>query len=392
MNVRKLLIVMALCAFSGVAAAQNGLRNNSRDFPEAIPTNDRVQMLDQKDELWKLTYLKDVVYATKDGHDLKLQIVMPQPYDDTRKRFPCKDLYADVPQISAMAKRGYVIAIVEYRPSDVATFPAQRDDAVTAIEYMRAHADEYCVDERNIFVWGSSSGAHTALFTGLHIGHDTLPETNGIIAYFPPTDVLHMKDDPTAATKGDAESPEGLLIGRKAVWEAPEAAMAASPLYYIKDADDLPPVFLAHGTKDRVVPFSQSDSLANELEKYWREYEFHALRNADHGSWQFWTPEMLDLVEAFIKEQIEKTEQYNVKSKGSQLHKTGWKALAGSLSTGESTVLQWFLLSHSPAKESQSLRFFSTILPISSCLSLPRPCKGPFVILRKEPRNPDTYR
>ena len=138
---------MALCAFSGVAAAQNGPRNNSRDFPEAIPTNDRVQMLNQTDELWKLTYLKDVVYATKDGHDLKLQIVMPQPYDDTQWRFPCimyvrgsawmkQDLYADVPQISAMAKRGYVIAIVEYRPSE-ATFPAQRDDAVTAIEYMR---------------------------------------------------------------------------------------------------------------------------------------------------------------------------------------------------------------------------------------------------------------
>ena len=306
---------MALCAFSGVAAAQNGPRNNSRDFPEAIPTNDRVQMLDQTDELWKLIYMKDVVYATKDGHDLKLQIVMPQPYDDTQRRFPCimyvrgsawmkQDLYADVPQISAMAKRGYVIAIVEYRPSEVATFPAQRDDAVTAIEYMREHADEYGVDERNIFVWGSSSGAHTALFTGLHIGSDTLPETNGIIAYFPPTDVLHMKDDPTAATKGDAESPEGLLIGRKAVWEAPEVAKAASPLYYIKDADDLPPVFLAHGTKDRVVPFSQSDSLANELEKYGREYEFHALRNADHGSWQFWTPEMLDLVEEFIKQHL----------------------------------------------------------------------------------------
>lgn len=42
---------MALCSMSVAAAAQNGPRNNSRDFPEAIPTNDRVQMLDQKDEL-----------------------------------------------------------------------------------------------------------------------------------------------------------------------------------------------------------------------------------------------------------------------------------------------------------------------------------------------------
>lgn len=55
---------------------------------------------------------------------------------------------------------------------------------------------------------------------------------------------------------------------------------------------------------DRVVPFSQSDALANELEKYGRAYEFYALRRADHGSWQFWTPEMLDRVDAFIRKHL----------------------------------------------------------------------------------------
>lgn len=315
MNGRKLWITMALCSLTAAAGAQNGPRNNSRDFPEAQPTNDRVQMVEQGDEIYKLTYLKDVVYATKDGQELKLQIVLPQPYDDEQKRFPCilyvrgsawmkQQLYTDVPQISALAKRGYVVAIVEYRPSEVATFPAQRNDALSAVEYMREHADEYRVDDRNLFVWGSSSGAHTALFTGLHLGDDPLPAINGIIAYFPPTDLLHLKDDPTAASKGDATSPEGLLIGGKAVWEAPEKAREASPLYYIRDAADLPPVLLAHGTMDRVVPFSQADALANELEKYGREYEFYALRRADHGSWQFWTPEMIDRVDDFIRRHL----------------------------------------------------------------------------------------
>ena len=315
MNGKKLWITMALCSLTAAAGAQNGPRNNSRDFPEAKPTNDRVQLVGQTDEIYKLIYLKDVVYATKDGQDLTLQIVLPQPYDDEQKRFPCilyvrgsawmkQQLYADVPQISALAKRGYVVAIVEYRPSEVATFPAQRNDALSAVEYMREHADEYRVDNKNLFVWGSSSGAHTVLFTGLHLDNDLLPAINGIIAYFPPTDLLHLKDDPTAASKGDATSPEGLLIGGKAVWEAPEKARKASPLYYIKDADDLPPVLLAHGTMDRVVPFSQADALANELEKYGREYEFFALRRADHGSWQFWTPEMIDRVEAFIRKHL----------------------------------------------------------------------------------------
>lgn len=136
------------------------------------------------------------------------------------------------------------------------------------------------------------------------MNNDSLPPINGIIAYFPPTDVLHMKDDPTAATKGDENSPEGLLIGKVAVEDAPEKAKAASPYYYIADNKNMPPVFLAHGTKDRVVPFSQADLLANELQKQGVEYEFHALRNADHGSWQFWTDKMYDRVETFIKKHL----------------------------------------------------------------------------------------
>lgn len=322
MNRRQILTGIGACCLSLTLNAQNGPRNNSKNFPEAVPTNKKVQLFNQTEEIYKLNYLKDVVYATKDGVDLKLQIVMPTPYGKSDMKFPCilyvrgsawmkQNLYTDVPQISAMAKRGYVVAIVEYRSSDMAVFPAQRNDAISAVNFMRDNAEKYNIDTDNIFVWGSSSGAHTALFTGLHMKsadgkNDSIPEINGIIAYFPPTDVLHLKDDPTAASKGDENSPEGLLIGKVAVWNAPEKAKEASPIYYIKDNKDMPPVFLAHGTKDRVVPFSQADMLANEMEKYGCKYEFHALRNADHGSWEFWTDEMLDKVEAFVKQYIKK--------------------------------------------------------------------------------------
>lgn len=322
MNQKKILMCLGICSLSLALHAQNGPRNNSKNFPEAVPTNSQVQFFNQTDEVYSLDYLKDVVYATKDNMDLKLQIVMPKPYGESDKTFPCilyvrgsawmkQNLYVDVPQISAMAKRGYVVAIVEYRPSDVAVFPAQRNDAISAINFMRENAQKYNVDVNNIFVWGSSSGAHTALFTGLHLKgadskNDSLPDINGIIAYYPPTDVLHLKDDPTAASKGDENSPEGLLIGKIAVWNAPKKAKEASPFYYIKDNKDMPPVFLAHGTKDRVVPFSQADLLANEMEKNGCEYEFYALRNADHGSWQFWTEAMLDKVEKFIVKHLKK--------------------------------------------------------------------------------------
>ena len=312
---KKLSAVILGVGLSCAVFAQNGPRNNMKNFPEAVPTNTDVQLFDQKEEIEKVTYLKDVVYATQDSVELKLQIMMPAPYQEKGKTYPCilfvrgsawmkQNLYTDVPQLSRFARRGYVVAIVEYRHSGIAQWPAQRTDALAAVDFMRRNAAKYHVDPENLFVWGSSSGAHVALFTGLHMNNDSLPPVNGIIAYFPPTDVLRMKDDPTAATTGDENSPEGLLIGKVAVEDAPEKAKAASPYYYIADNKNMPPVFLAHGTKDRVVPFSQADLLANELQKQGVEYEFHALRNADHGSWQFWTDKMYDRVEAFIQKHL----------------------------------------------------------------------------------------
>ena len=62
-----------------------------------------------------------------------------------------------------MAKMGYAAASVEYRPCNVALFPAQVADAKTATRYLREHAAELGLDSRNFFAWGSSSGGHTVL-------------------------------------------------------------------------------------------------------------------------------------------------------------------------------------------------------------------------------------
>ena len=55
-------------------------------------------------------------------------------------------------QLGRIAKLGYVVAIVEYRPSDVALFPAQIIDAKYAVQYMVEHKDEYCVDPNNLIL------------------------------------------------------------------------------------------------------------------------------------------------------------------------------------------------------------------------------------------------
>lgn len=311
------IILTLLLAFAGstMIQAQNGPRNNIKNFPEAIPQNPDVQLITQDEEVYKVKYIPNVIYANKDQQPLSLQILVPQSDKKRDQLYPCiifvkgsawmkQDVYNNIPQIAQFARRGYVIAIVEYRPTPGAVFPAQRADALDAFYYMKAHAQEYHINPANMFVWGDSSGAHTALFTGIRVNNDTVPDINGIIAYYPPTNLLVMKDDSTAATTGDANSPEGLLMGKTAVWDNPEKAREISPWYYISKDEPLPPVFLAHGTKDRVVPFSQSDILANKMRENGKEYEFYALRNADHGSWEFWTEEMYDKVEDFIKRHL----------------------------------------------------------------------------------------
>ncbi|MEG1379483.1 MAG: alpha/beta hydrolase [Bacteroidales bacterium] len=312
---RNLFIILTMVAGCLQLNAQNGPRNNRADFPEAVPQNSAAQLVEQNDEVYKADYIPNVVYAHKDGQDLTLQVFVPKSNDRKLHLYPCiifikgsawmkQNVYNNIPQVAQFARRGYVVAIVEYRPTPGAVFPAQREDALDAFYYMRAHAKEYSIDPKNMFVWGDSSGAHTALFTALRVGNDTVPDINGVIAYYPPTNLLVMKDDPTAATTGDANSPEGLLMGKVGVTENPQKAKEISPWFYINKETPLPPIFLAHGTKDHVVPFSQSDILANKLQENGKEYEFYALRNADHGSWEFWTENMFDKVEAFIKRNL----------------------------------------------------------------------------------------
>ena len=60
-----------------------------------------------------------------------------------------------------------MIAVVEYRHSGIAPFPAQAIDTRNAIRYMKLHAKEYKTDVNQMFVAGDSSGGHTAFFSQL---------------------------------------------------------------------------------------------------------------------------------------------------------------------------------------------------------------------------------
>ena len=64
------------------------------------------------------------------------------------------------------------------------------------------------------------------------------------------------------------------------------------------------PIFIAHGTKDRLVPFQQSILIYEALRAAGQPVEMVKVRGADHGGPTLWTDELLDLVDEFLVRQL----------------------------------------------------------------------------------------
>lgn len=306
-------------------------RLNTQDYfgnpnwHESQTEMETAQVLTFSEKQPQIVYINDVVYSSRDGNDLTLQILRPKAdFGGTMNRFPCviyiqgsawmkQDVYANLPALAKFAERGYVVAVVEYTHSGLAAFPAPLQDVKTAIRFMRKNADIYGVDEANLFVWGDSSGGHLSLMTAVTGGveeFDTLlykeysTDINACVSYYGVSDIKSIRTDPCSASTGLEDSPEGLLLGGKNVAEHTDAADMASPLYYVTKERPIAPILLAVGTCDHIVPFSQSELMAATLDKACKEYAYYVLKGADHGSWEFWTPQTFDAVDNFLKSHL----------------------------------------------------------------------------------------
>ncbi len=156
------------------------------EFPEFTETVEGVEVIPTTGDELGVHYMHDVEYANVDGIPLHLQILIPAsrndhfiPFGEQEKlSLPCfvfvqgsawmqQYVYANLCQLAKLALRGYVCAIVEYRHSGQAPFPAQAVDARNAIRFLRVNAKKYGIDPDRMIVAGDSSGGHTAMWAGL---------------------------------------------------------------------------------------------------------------------------------------------------------------------------------------------------------------------------------
>jgi acetyl esterase/lipase len=172
---------------------------------------------------------------------------------------------------------GFAVAGVNVRSSAQGTFPAPLHDAKAAVRYLRSRAGELGLDSSRFATAGTSSGGWCATMTGLvsgvpdlegaDLGHaDQSSAVQAVVDLFGPTDFTAMDSQrlPDGATHDDAGSPESALMGFP-VQSDPEATHRADPTRYVTAGS--PPLWIAHGTADDLVPPGQSELLFAACER-----------------------------------------------------------------------------------------------------------------------------
>ncbi|MFD5624463.1 alpha/beta hydrolase fold domain-containing protein [Streptomyces yangpuensis] len=204
----------------------------------------------------------------------------------------------------AVLAAGLALVSIDYRHSLEAPFPAQLHDVKAAVRYVRAFAGDLGIDPGRIGVWGESAGGHLAALAGL-VGpaHDAegadgadgvgLEGTQGVgsgetgvlavVDWYGVSDLAALASHPMPPMPSGVEFPDPYeaLLGAS-VAERPDLARAASPVTYAGGSNPPPPFLLVHGTRDGLVPYSQSEVLAAALKGAGGEVTLQPVEGADH--------------------------------------------------------------------------------------------------------------
>jgi len=165
-----------------------------------------------------------------------------------------------------LTSRGFAVASISYRPSQAATFPAQRDDCRMAITRIAEDAAVWGIDPSRVAVVGRAAGGHLAALVGLDEQTTESPPDDTPQAAFRVASICGISmisHLPTLGPDHDrANSAASRLIGGP-LPELREAALAASPLRYASAGD--PPTLLIHA-RSTTIPASQSERLHATLQ------------------------------------------------------------------------------------------------------------------------------
>ena len=151
----------------------------------------------------------------------------------------------------ALASRGYIAVVPDYRLYPEVRFPAFLDDSALAVRWTLDHIAEFGGDTRRVILMGHSAGAYNAAMLALAPAYLSAAgveprRIRGLIGLAGPYDFLPLTGPVT-----------------KEVFGFPDTAITTQPIHFATAA--APPALLVTGAKDDVVNPGNSRRLAARL-------------------------------------------------------------------------------------------------------------------------------
>lgn len=162
-----------------------------------------------------------------------------------------------------LAARGVAVAAFDYRLAPEFPWPAQRDDTLAVLEWLRLHATKLGIAPERLTLVGRSAGAQIATATAF--GDKALPGVRAVVALYGVHDLEFVWSIRSATDSLNSDKlirqymggpPEA---GRREAYLSGSAERLARP--------GLPPTLIVHGALDQLVWCRHSERLAAALRR-----------------------------------------------------------------------------------------------------------------------------
>lgn len=170
----------------------------------------------------------------------------------------------------ALARRGYVAVVPDYRLYPQVRWPAFLQDNALAVRWARDHAAQYGGDPSRMVLMGHSAGAYDAVMLGLDrrwlaaVGMDPRRDLKGVVGLAGPYDFLPLDTDKLRDLFGP-----------------PEGRPATQPINYV--SGDEPPLFLGVDVGDKVVRPGNTARLAEKARVAGAQVEVREYKGVSHA-------------------------------------------------------------------------------------------------------------
>jgi len=249
--------------------------------------------------------LRDLEYAQAKGVSLKLDLYRPSAKPS-----------APMPLVIWVHGGGWRngskancpaawLATKGYRLLPEHPWPAQIEDPIAALRWLRQESGKYGFDAERSAAMGGSSGGHVVALWGT-LSLPASDKVKAVVDLYGPTDLLTMPPNVLSEkrTRADLAKANGALLLGGVVMDQPQKAKAVSALHQVSK-DDVPFLIL-HGTADPGVPVDQSERLHAALKAAGVESTLKLLPGAGHGGKEFDSTESRTLIQGFLDKYLKR--------------------------------------------------------------------------------------